>query len=114
MSDDTEYLANYKPNQLYTHPGKAGAYATIVGESEHVFDEIEVTSRCRLAVSAFYVHDKSDFGSFKITKLLFHKTHGWREDSHIQVNHFQVAQMREFLAIISNLNLGDAQKTRLS
>ena len=45
MSDDTEYLANYKPNQLYTHPGKTRAYATIVGESEHVFDEIEVTSR---------------------------------------------------------------------
>ncbi len=114
MSEDTEYLANYKANQLYTHPGKAGAYATIVGESEQVLGEIDVTSRCKLAVSAFYIQDKSDFGTFKITKLVFHKTHGWRQDGHVQVNHFQVAQMKEFLSIISNLNLGDAQKTRLS
>lgn len=114
MSDESEYLSNYRPYQLYTHPGRAGAYATIVGEDEAQVGEIAVTSRCRVAVSAFYVKDKADFGTFKITKLQFHKTHGWREDGHIQVNNFELAQIKEFLEIISNLNLSDAQKTRLS
>ncbi len=114
MSEDVEYLARYKPNQLYTHPGKSGAYATIVGESEEVLGEIDVTTRCKLAVSAFYIQDKKDFGTIKITKLNFHKRFGWRPDGHVQVNHFQIAQMKEFLSIISNLNLNDAKKTRLS
>jgi hypothetical protein len=114
MSDDAGYLANYLPDRLYTHPGKAGAYASIVGEGEEVIGEIDVTVRCKIAVSAFWVQDKSDFGTFKITKLTFHKRFGWRKDSHIQVNHFQVAQMKEFLSIISNLNLSEAKKTRLS
>jgi hypothetical protein len=28
MSEDIEYLANYLPERLYTHPGKAGTYTT--------------------------------------------------------------------------------------
>lgn len=112
--DDTEYLANYKPDQLYTHPGSKGAYATIVGENEQVIGEIDVTSRSKLAVSAFYVHDKSDFGTLKITKLKFHKRYGWQQDGCVHINHFQAAQMKAFLSIISNLNLSDARKARLS
>ncbi|MES2059087.1 MAG: Shedu immune nuclease family protein [Pseudomonadota bacterium] len=116
MSDDIEYLANYKPNQLYTNPGKAGAYATIAGESEseEVIAEIDITNRCKLAVSAFYVNDRKDFGTFKLTKLKWHKTYGWQLDERIQINSFQLAQIKEFLTIISNLDLSDAQKTRLS
>ncbi|MGA0545696.1 Shedu immune nuclease family protein [Brevundimonas sp. VNH65] len=114
MSEDVEYLANYLPDKLYTHPGKAGTYATIAGEGEEVIGEFDVTTRCKIVVSAFWVQDKSDFGTFKITKLTYHKTHSWRADGHIQVNHFQLGQMKEFLSIISNLNLGDAKKARIS
>jgi hypothetical protein len=114
MSDDADYLANYKPNQLYTHPASQGAYATIVGESEELLGEIDVTSRCKLAVRAFYVRDKSDFNSLKVTKLRLHRRFGWREDSHIQVNSFQAAQIVDFLTIISNLDLRDAKRARLS
>lgn len=114
MSEDVEYLANYLSDTLYTHPGKAGTYATIAGEGEEVIGEFDVTARCKIAVSAFWVQDKSDFGTFKVTKLVYHKTYGWRADGHIQVNHFQLAQMREFLGIISSLNLGEARKTKLS
>lgn len=114
MSEDAAFLANYLPDKLYTHPGKNGVYATIAGEGEEVIGEIDVTVRCKVAVSAFWVQDRSDFGTFKITKLTFHQRYGWREDSHVQVNHFQLAQMKEFLSIISNLNLSEAKKTRLS
>ncbi|MGE4172167.1 MAG: Shedu immune nuclease family protein [Methylocystis sp.] len=114
MSDDANFIANYKNNHLYVHPGKTGAYAAIAGESEQVIGEIDVTQRCKLAVSAFYVNDHKDFGTFKITKLQFHARYGWRESGHIQVNKFQLAQIREFLSIISSLDLSDAQKTRVS
>lgn len=114
MSDDIEYLANYKPNQLYINPAPQDAYATIVGENEELLGEIDVTPHCKLAVSAFYVRDKEDFVSLKITKLKRHKSLGWQGDGHIQINRFQAAQMVEFLSIISHLDLSDAQKTKLS
>ena len=113
MSDDAEYLAKYKPSQLYIHPGSQGAYATIVDESEESLGEINVTPRCKLAVSAFYVRDKSDFNSLKITKLKMNRF-GWEEDSHIKINQFQTAKIAEFLSIISTLDLSDTQKSRIS
>lgn len=115
MSDDAEYLANYVPNKLYVQPAAQGAYAKIVDESdETLIGEVDVTARCKLAVSAFYVHDKADFNSFKITKLKWHKARGWQEDGHVQVNSFQAARMAEFVGIISHLDLTDAKKARLS
>ena len=114
MSEDVQFLGNYRPDQLYVNPAKTGAYATIVGNSEVVLGEIDVTSRCKLAVSAYWVNDKSNFGTFKITKITHHKTYGWREDSSVKINDFQLSQMAEFLAIISNLNLSDVKKTRVS
>lgn len=114
MADDIEYLANYKPNHLYTYPAQKGAFATIVAESEEDLGEVEITPRCRLAVKAFYVSDRKDFSSLKITKLLFHKTHGWQSDGHIQVNYCQAAQMAQLLSIISHLDLSEATKARVS
>lgn len=114
MSDDIEYLANYKPNQLYTHPAQKGTFATIVAESEEDLGEVEITSRCKLAVKAFYVSERRDFGSLKITKLRFHKTHGWQSDGHVQVNYCQAAQMAQLLSIISHLDLSEATKARVS
>lgn len=114
MTDhDISYLVNYKPDALYTVPAKSGAYATLVGDSEQVIGEIDVTSRCKLAVSAFYVQDRADYGTLKITKLKYHKTYGWQRDGFVQVNNFQIAQMREFMAILSSLDLRDAKKARI-
>lgn len=113
MSDDAAFLANYLPEKLYTHPGASGVYATIVGESEAVVGEIDVTSRCKIAVSAFWVKVRGDFDTFKITKLVF--GHGkWREDGHVKVTHFQLAQMNAFISLISSLDLSDATKARVS
>ncbi|WP_430427662.1 Shedu immune nuclease family protein [Parasphingorhabdus sp.] len=115
MSDDADYLANYRTDELYINPGTAGAYATIVSEGEEVsLGEVEVSSRYKLAISAFYVREKEDFNTFKITKLKFSKQDGWRIDSQVNVNYFAAARMAEFVALISHLNLSDAQKARLS
>lgn len=113
MTDDAEFLANYLPEKLYTHPGPTGVYATIAGESEDVVGEFSVTNRCKIAVSAFWVKVRGDFGTFKITKLVFQRGK-WREDGHVKVTHFQLAQINAFLSIISSLNLSDATKARVS
>lgn len=115
MSEDIEYLANYQHEKLYVNPGSKGAYATIVGDSDEVIlGEVQVTAKSRVAVSAFYVKDRSDFGSFKIVKLKHHATRGWSEDGSVRVNQFQLAQIDGFLSLIGQLDLSDTQKTRLS
>lgn len=115
MSEDIEYLANYRAHELYIHPGRNGAYATLVADSEEVeLGSIEVSNRCKLAVRAFYVRDRADFNSFKIIKLKWSQGKGWLEDGSVKVNSFTAAQMAEFVGIFSNLNLADAQKARLS
>lgn len=115
MSDDADYLANYRTDELYIQPARDGAFAKIVADGEESsLGEVEVTSRCKLAISAFYVREKADFNSFKITKLKWSKRYGWQEDSHVKVNYFLAARMAEFVALISHLNLSDAQKARLS
>lgn len=112
--DDVDYLKNYIPDTLYVIPGKNGAYAKIVAENEICLGEIEITKRSRLAVSAFYVADKTDYGSFKITTLAYHKTHGWREDGHVQFNQFDLAKMKVYLAILASVDLRDHEKTKIS
>lgn len=114
MSDDIDYLAKYKPNQLYKNPARQGAYATIVGESEDFIGEIDVTPKCKLAVSAFWVRDREDFGTFKITKMKHHARYGWSADGEVRVNQFQLAQINEFLTVISRIDLSDEQGMRLS
>jgi len=115
MSENADYLANYRTDELYIHPARDGAFATIVTDGAEVsLGEVEVTSRCKLTLSAFYVRDKADFNSFKITKLKWSKRYGWHEDSHVNVNYFLAARMVEFVALISHLDLSDAQKARLS
>lgn len=112
--EDIDYLKNYIPDTLYVIPGTKGAYAKIVAENEVCLGEIEVTNRSRLAVSAFYVTDKTDFGTFKITKLAFHKIHGWREDGHVQINQFDLAKMKAYLSLLSSIDLRDHEKAKIA
>jgi len=116
MPSELEYLATSKPDRLYINLAKngAGAYANLVGDNEVVLSEINVTSRSKLAVSAFYVKDKADYDTFKLTKLKYHKTYGWQEDGHIHINKFQLIQMKEFISIISSLDLRKSKKTRIA
>lgn len=115
MSDDAEFLPNYRTNELYVHPAKDGAFATIVTEgNESLIGEFNLTSRCKIAVKAFYVRDKADFNSFKIIKLKWTKARGWHEDEAVHVNHFQAARMAELVGLLSHLNLTDATKARMS
>lgn len=115
MSDnDFDYIANYVPNRLYINPAPPkGTFASIAGESEELIGEVNITSRCKLAVTSFFVKEKGDFGSFKISKMRWTKRDGWQPDSQVHVNHFQLGQINQFLSLISHLDLSEAQKAKL-
>ena len=112
--DDVQYLSGYTPQTLYTFPARNGAYATLVSEGEEVLAEFEVTGRSRIAVSGFYVNDTKDFGSFKIVKLVYHKTYGWREDGSVRINNFHLEHIRQFINVLAAIDLQDATKAKLS
>ncbi len=114
LNEDSAYIANFKSGRLYINPSaKGGAYASLAEEGEVVIDEIDVGARFKLCVSAFYVADREDFGTFKIHKLKFHKTYGWQPDGSISLNGFQLEKIRRLTEVIASLDLADAQKTRL-
>jgi hypothetical protein len=115
MSDnDFDYLANYVPDRLYINPAPPkGTFASIAGESEELIGEVNVTSRCKLAVTSFFVKEKGDFGSFKISKMRWTKRDGWQPDSQVHVNYFQLGQINQFLSLISHLDLSEAKKAKL-
>jgi hypothetical protein len=115
MSDnDFDYIANYVANRLYINPAPPkGAFAAIAGESEELIGEVKVRSRCKLAVTSFYVKDKADFGSFKISKMRWSKRDGWQAESQVHVNDFQLGQINQFLSLISHLDLSEAKKAKL-
>jgi hypothetical protein len=116
MTDDTEYLANYIPETLYVNPqqnGK-GAYISLLAENEEFLDEIIVSGRSRLALSVFYVNEKLDFNTFKLTKIKYHKKYGWRPDGEIVLNGFQLFHLKEFTELLSSIDFRDATKAKIS
>jgi hypothetical protein len=85
LSTEGRYLLNYTTNTLHINPDRkgVGVYATLLADNEHLVGEIDVTSRSKIAVTGFYINEKSDLGTFKIIKINFYKRHDWREDGNI-------------------------------
>lgn len=118
MDEDHSFIANYIPDRLYINPGKEGAYASIAAESianggEELLAELEVTSRSRVAVSAFFVAEKKDWNRLKITKLKFNKKNGWHVDGEIVLNGFEGRKVRDFLSVLNALDMTAAGKAKL-
>ena len=114
MSDDNAYLGNYKPDTLYIHPKEdgQGSYATVIDEEEQEIGGFQVSARTRLAVTAFFVNGTSDYSTFKLKKL---KLSGgeWIEEGELRLSRFRLAKMKEFIQLLSSLDLNDAQKKRI-
>lgn len=114
--NDVEYLVNYKPDTLYVHPVQrgTGAYTNLLADGEELVGEIDVASRFKLALSMFYVREKKDFSSFKLTKLKWHRAHGWRKDGEVKINEFALSRLGEFVQLLSMLDLTEVTKSRIS
>ena len=111
--DDFEYLRNYAADKLYVHPGKDGAYATMVAANEVCIGEIDVTTRTKLAVSAFHVAGRRDFSTFKITRLKYTRRTDWQPDGHVHFNLFDLSKMKAFLAILTTIDLHEPAKAKI-
>jgi hypothetical protein len=114
--DDVGYLVNYKPETLYVHPVSrgTGAYTTLLADGEELVGEIDVTSRFKLALSMFHVCERNDYSSFKLTKLKFHRTHGWQRDGEVKINGFALSRLGEFAQLLSMLDFTEVTKSRIS
>lgn len=110
LSREAGFLLNYAADKLYVHPGKSGAYATLLAEDEVLLGEVDVTGRSKIAVSAFFVKEKTDYDTFKITKLKFHTRYGWQEDGAVRLSSFALSKMGEFVSVIASLDLREAKK----
>ena len=117
MSEENTYLSNYKTNTLYIHPKEdgQGAYVTTVYEDEEEQDngELQISSQIKLGVSAFFVNKKSDYSTFKLTKLRLSEGN-WVPELELNLSSFLLAKMKDFLQLLSSLDLKDAQKNRIA
>lgn len=103
---DEDYLGNYKINTIYTIPGDAGGYVKIVGDCD-------VSSTIRIVVEAFYVNKKDDITSFKLVKIQ-KKNDKWVRKEHVTLSNFNLAKIKNFLEIISSLDLDTMRHEKLS
>lgn len=106
MSNDIDYLINYRTDHLYIIDApKKGKFIKLV--------DLEITSYARLALIAFYADEKEDITSFELIKIT-KWGEGWREAERLKINGINLNKIREFLQLISALNLKGAKKARFS
>lgn len=118
LETELDYIVNYVADQLYVHPNKEGAYATIVSDSladqsETMLAEIDVSERTRLAISMFHVTDRNDWNRLKITKLQFNKRKGWYVDGEVTFNRFNSSKLAAILNVLSSLDLTEPTKAKI-
>ena len=114
MSDDVEYLKNYKPDTLYLNPTQQGAYANVVVEGETLIGEVDITARVKVAVSAFFVNERREINSVKITRLLFREKTGWIEDGSVKFNNTDAEKLRNLIKLLNSIDLTNAMKNKIS
>lgn len=116
MTEEVEYLAKYKPDTLYVNPASSGkgSYATLLAENQFLIDEVAITERIRLAVTVFYVNEKKDISTFKLIKIRFNEHQEWQIDGELKVSKFEITKLKEFISLLTALDLEDAAKTRIS
>ncbi len=113
MEPDFDYLKNHRNRYLYVHPGRDGKYVTICDEQEVTVLELDLTERIKLCVKLFYVDDRKDFNRLQISKMIWRKRSGWTQDGEVIVNQIGAGQIRDILEVFAELDLSDAQKSRL-
>ncbi len=70
----------------------------------------------KLALTMFYVREKKDFSSFKLTKLKFNKKHGWHRDGEVKINEFAPLAVGRISSHnqLSMLDFAEVTKSRVS
>jgi len=101
MSDNAEYLNNYKLDTIYIHPfenkNSQGKYITLV-----------ISKQIKLSIQAIYIDNKKDIVKFELIKI----KNGIVEEK-ITLNGFSMKKIQDFLNLLQNLDLKNSSKEKI-
>lgn len=112
MTDELEYLANYKTNMIYIHPVEGtGTFFTLVDE--------QTTKRVKIVMKAFYPEKKQEITEINIFRLKYRKGNWVYEDENpkkkgIRIDTSEMLKFRQFLNIINGLDLKSLKKEKIA
>jgi hypothetical protein len=107
MNNDVKYLENYTPDKLYVNPiDKGGKFVTLV--------DFEVSPRVKIAIQVFFVDEKKDISRFRVLKIRQEKGVWVDSGESVAISNFQLAKIKDFLKLLESIDLGTAEKAKLS
>lgn len=104
-SSEEDIIMGSIPNRLYSHEFEAGRFFQVVHQDENGF-EIKLAPRTML--KAVYIKEQDDIEGFEIIKVVRKN-----ETQRIKLNKFNFAQLKAFLAFISEIDLKGITEKRL-
>jgi len=104
-SSEEDIIMGSIPNRLYSHEFEAGRFFQVVHQDENGF-EIKLAPRTML--KAVYIKEQDEIEGFEIIKVVRKN-----ETQRIKLNKFNFAQLKAFLAFISEIDLKGITEKRL-
>jgi hypothetical protein len=104
-SSEEDIIMGSIPNRLYSHEFEAGRFFQVVHQDENGF-EIKLAPRTML--KAVYIKEQDDIEGFEIIKVVRKN-----ETQRIKLSKFNFAQLKAFLAFISEIDLKGITEKRL-
>jgi len=104
-SSEEDIIMGSIPNRLYSHEFEAGRFFQVVHQDENGF-EIKLAPRTML--KAVYIKEQDDIEGIEIIKVV-----SKNETQRIKLNKFNFAQLKAFLAFISEIDLKGITEKRL-
>lgn len=105
ISSEEDIIMGSIPNRLYSHEFEAGRFFQVVHQDENGF-EIKLAPRTML--KAVYIKEQDDIEGFEIIKVVNNK-----ETQRVKLSKFNFAQLKAFLAFISEIDLKGITEKRL-
>lgn len=103
---DAEVIAHSHLATLYNHEFGGGRFFYVVHEDEN---ECTIQLASRTMMKIVYLKEEDDIEGIEIIKLI-----SGQETQRIKFSRFNIAQLKEFLSLISSLNLGEISQRRIS
>jgi hypothetical protein len=104
-SSEEDIIMGSIPNRLYSHEFEAGRFFQVVHQDENGF---EVKLAPRTMLKAVYIKEQDDIEGIEIIKVV-----SKNETQRIKLSKFNFAQLKAFLAFISEIDLKGITEKRL-
>ncbi len=102
---EEEIIKTSKPNRLYSHEFEAGRFFQVVHEDEN---GATIRFAPRTMLKIIYIKDQDDIEGFEIIKLI-----NETEKERVKLSKFNLAQLKEFLRFIGEIDLKGITARRL-